>query len=203
MPSLFEKWKCKWKWECKCLPKTVPNHPEETASESNHRECAICRDESQTTQPHTCPQCCKNAWFICPQCQQELQGKPCPMCRKTPRPDHGIDLEDGASPRIRRHCLSLETRRKCNEISGCFYYLVRAVFCFFLCQYLGKCYYWVYCSGTCGDTEDKCACGRQVSGSSYWGNFDNAIPEACGGLFVTGVIVGCCLKNSDYRINNY
>ena len=203
----------------KCIK--CPNHssnpvptPEETMvsippnpCQINQNECIICRDETKSM--HQCPQCTKGGWRICQQCRQTLHNQPCPVCRHVTTDQVVIAIGRGrtsdgprrASRRARRQfcrrCQSMpdipsEYREKIIDILQFLYYLILMGMVFIACQYLGKFYYWAYCTGTCDEKSNNCSCGKQAKRDGYWSDFHYCILEALGGMFVTLLFISCC-----------
>ena len=176
---------------------TIPPNP----CNINNNECIICRDETKHT--HKCQQCTKGSWRICQKCRQTLDNKPCPVCRNVTT--NNIRSGRGVSGRRRtrnRTCLGRYTclgsrtcqylYTECLEILHTLYNLLMICTVFIICQYLGKLYYWVYCTGTCDEKSGNCICGKNARRDGYWIDFQYCIIEALLGLVLTAIFISCC-----------
>ena len=167
--------------------------------------CNICEDENNKIVAHNCNICSIDSWVICQECHQKLKNEPCPMCRTIT-----IDVNDNTgSIVITNRSTIINTGstvintvypRFVKNILECGYNLLTITSIFIFMVYLGKCYYWLYCTGTCDpmkeDVED-CLCYTKAKRDGYWKDFRYSLIEALGATVLSAILYSCCcIRNS-------
>tara|TARA_B100000401_G_scaffold236753_1_gene160499 strand:- start:1348 stop:1842 length:495 start_codon:yes stop_codon:yes gene_type:complete len=162
-------------------------------------------DEKNSAKSHDCSVCKEDAWKICDSCRSKTTT--CPVCRTAINPisPHNVVIEIPQSER--RNANVIRAGSICKEICKYLIFCLQRLALFFLVVYLGKCYIYAYCAGTCdtnnryikdkdtGKVTDKCTCYDYVNTDNYWERFDRLFGELLIGIFVNAVLIGCCVKN--------
>ena len=154
--------------------------------------CNICEDETKSVRNHSCRVCTNGNWVICNDCNLQLKDKPCPMCRNITIdvPNESIVIQQ---PTHSRGIVSQSLFWK--NVFDCGCSILKSAALFIILVYLGKFYYFLYCSGSCDPNKEAvedCLCYTNAHRNGYWEDFRYSIPEALGALVISGILYSCC-----------
>ena len=158
--------------------------------------CLICCEELNL-KTHTCPNCSKNSWKICHQCETRIINinNRCPVCRS-------LLLS-------RSHSIKTPSRYVLSKAKPVLLFSAT----FFIFVYLGKIIYWLWCQtqSECPENHfpqgkyENCECHYRISVYNYWYNFQNFLGEVIlGGLGIALLIIlfSCCFSQTRPQIRN-
>ena len=174
--------------------------PKNILDTSNTLTCIICMDDSKKTVGHNCTVCKKNSWKICLSCLSKLDT--CPICRSSFNPinPNNITININITSSNDRSSCYTNAINSFKEYICCILYIIKYFSLPILFMYIGKCYIYIYCKGTCDKDKypngDGCTCYTFANRDIYWGDLAKFVIEFFIGLLGTMILAGCCIKHN-------